>query len=451
MLGIAAGTLALARHRDLNSERARSAALEREIEALQRRLDAADAPFAGTPGCLPGAEREATAPDLPAEEHIDLIARRVEHIRGLSFEVEVEPTFLPPRRVAGRAARLLSDEYPRRAARAEEIILVALGAIPEDTDLRDTLLELLETQVAGFYVPETQEMVVPRDEPGARLRPDQAMTLAHELEHALAHQVLGLPIRQDPFTEDADGAVASLALVEGDATLTMQHYAALHVPPQDQLLLLVDPRLTQARDALESAPHYLVRSLAFPYDEGLNFACTLYAHENWAAIDAAYDSPPSTTAQVLFPDRYARRERPVSPRRQSRPDDGWRLRHRTTIGAANLMWLFQAPGGEPAKAIGRERQRARAWDGGEVALFTKDGEAAVGMALVQRDGEGDLCASIEDWYRAVLKGAQEAETVAAAERFALDHEDRAAVLKCPGDEVRLGVAPDLDTARDLVN
>ena len=61
---------------------------------------------------------------------------------------------------------------------------------------------------------------------------------------------------------------------------------------------------------LDSTPYVLRQSLAFPYVEGLAFVTTLLSSSGWDAVNAAYGDPPSSTEQVLHPEKYVAGEAP---------------------------------------------------------------------------------------------------------------------------------------------
>lgn len=381
------------------------------------------------------------------------IARTVERLRGLRFRRLPRPTFVS-RGELGRRAAASVGEYPDAQADADGRALVALGALPPGSDLKALLRRALGAAVAGFYDPESGELVV--GAPGAgtgtggagrRLGPAERVTLAHELEHALADQRLGLPAAVErPPAGQADAALGALAVVEGDATLTMQRYSLASLGLADQLSMLA--QALPAQGQLDRLPAYLAQRLTFPYLQGMAFVCRLHADGGWAAVDRAYDRPPATSAQVLFPERYAAGERAADPRDPPAPPAPWRQAGRETFGAADLLWLFQAPGGDKARALDGAMGRVAAWAGGELLTFADGDRTAVGLALAERAGAGGLCGSMRAWYQAAFP---EGRAVAAAAGEAMARQGRTghAVLRCQGGEVRLGVAPDLDTARAL--
>jgi hypothetical protein len=335
-----------------------------------------------------------------APRTLEAVARSVEEVRGLRFRRLPSPTYLPRREVAARAARFV-DEYPPEREDLDETALVALGTLPAGTDLRSTLSRALGDQVVGFYDDDSGELVVASDR-GRDLDPEAAVTLAHELEHALADQNFELPGGDVPPPGREDAAAAESALVEGDATLTMQLWALRNLALRDQLEL----GATADRGVFETLPDFVQRSLLFPYTEGLGFVCARYETGGWAAVDAAYRDPPDTTAEILFPERYGRAEPPVEPPAPPAPGPGWQALGHAALGAADLWFLFQAPGGDPRRALDHPRARAGAWAGGRVDVWTRGKERVVAVTLAERPGAPPLCESVRTFAtRAGLAGA----------------------------------------------
>lgn len=373
------------------------------------------------------------------------IASLVAEVRQLRFERRVDASFLRPKPMKRRVRALFFEDYPRRRALLDQRLLETLGAIPAGTDLIETLDRLVTTQVGGFYVPETKELVVASN-PRRELSPFAEVILSHELEHALADQALGLPTPEESSPRRADIELAAHALVEGDATLAMQLYAVRALSLSDQIGLGSDPAVARATAALPDLPHYVRRSFEFPYAEGLLFVCDLYSRGGWRAVNRAYQRPPGSTAQILFPQWYEQGETPEPVRGADAVGSGWERRITYGFGAADLLWLFEAPGNEPDRALDDIAARVSGWDGGLVQLWTKGAETAVGLYVAQREGAPSLCDSLADWYRASFPDATE-HGADALTRFSGDSE---AVLNCTGREVRIGIAPDVTTADALV-
>jgi hypothetical protein len=327
------------------------------------------------------------------------IAREVERLRRLRFRALPRPHYVRQQEM-NRRIRAEFARAPGRNLEASQRALTALGAIPPGTDLKQLAGDELASQVAGYYDPRTRELVVLSDAEKS-LNAFERVTLSHELEHALADQRLGLPGDPDataPPQGGEDANTAQTALVEGDATLLMEAFAAGNLSPGDALGVLGS---IGSAGSSGSLPHYLEASETFPYLDGEGFVCHLYKRGGWAAVDGAYRRPPVSTAQILFPARYDRNERPVAPPPPASPGPGWKRSYTSAVGAADLLWLFEAPGDRTGKALSQPRARAGAWAGGRGVVWTKGRRSAFTMALVERRGARPrLCASMRAWAKA---------------------------------------------------
>ena len=371
---------------------------------------------------------------------VEEIAQRVEEIRGHEFGQEVTTTFVTADEMDQRVSEIVAAEYTAEQADTDRRVLSALGAVPADVDLRALQEELLSGQVAGYYDSKTGELFVLADESSSGLDPVAQITLAHELTHALTDQAFGLP--DEVLGGTTDAALAALAFVEGDAILTQQQFSVAAIPVADQLALITDPRLFDAQAALEQVPSYLRSQLEFPYLEGAGFACDLYQEGGWDAVDAAYGDLPTTTAQILFPERGDPAARAPVP---TTPSTSWRHVAADTFGAAQLLWLFEAPGGDPGAALDDPLGEVESWAGGRVDLWVDGSSSAVSLTLTDVAADGALCDAVAAWYAAAFPEDQQSDTAAGTD-VTWDGADQDAALRCAGHEVRLGIGPDPDTA-----
>jgi hypothetical protein len=239
-------------------------------------------------------------------------------------------------------------------------------------------------------------------------------------------------------------------VVEGDATLTMQRWALAHLSITDQLSMLSgSPQLQQSQEDLEAMPHFIQQQLSFPYLDGLGFACALEREGGWAAVDRAYDEPPASTDQVLFPNRYDPNADPIDPADTGDAGAGWKSSLTGSFGAAELKWLFEAPGGETAAAVADPLMSTGAWGGGELELWTDGDESALGVALAERRASDGLCESITEWYSASFSDDDESSDGEPA--LVAEGGEQTAVITCPDDEVRIGIGPNLEVARAIAD
>jgi hypothetical protein len=376
--------------------------------------------------CLAGdvtpAVANADVPEDPAAL-VRQVSRRVEKLRELDYSHPVEARFLAPAAMSRRLDVLSRRELPEGPVKREGEVLELLGALPAGSDLGEVEREALSSQVIGLYDPETTELLVERS---GSAGPEEQMTLAHELEHALADQRLDLSLPKGYAT--ADRVLAKVAVVEGDATLTMTRYALAELGLV-QLSALGQGSLPAQRE-FDALPYYIQRSLLFPYLEGLRLVCYRWLKGGWDAVDDLYARPPASSDQVMFPVRYGEGE-PADPPETGSPGRGWKPLVRRDLGAAELEWLLGAPGGDPEEALPKPRALAAAWAGGDVTLWGRGDERALAVALVQRDGVRTLCGAMSAWGEVGPPG------------------DSETAVDCDGPRVRMGIAPSAAEARRI--
>jgi hypothetical protein len=169
-------------------------------------------------------------------------------------------------------------------------------------------------------------------------------------------------------------------------------------------------------------------------------------------VNEAYADPPKTTAEILFPERYIFKIKPKDPTDPPTPS-GWRTKDVYGLGAADLLWLFQAPSGHLQPKLMRNAQAVKRWNGGEVHVFRRGKSTAISMALVDggEDPKGKkaaptLCRRVNDWYSTAF---DDAEKKRVKRTVTWRHDKRVASLVCTKEGPRLSIAPDAGTSSAL--
>lgn len=369
----------------------------------------------------------------------------VERVRGLRRRRPLRTSIVSADVLERELRRDAAREYRPEEAALDRRALVLLGAIRPELELRRTLVGAAADGVLGFYDTERRRMVVVREGAG-RLDDFELEVLGHEIVHALVDARLDPPAGRD---EDdwGDTHTAAAALEEGDASVVELRLVGVLEGGRALRELLYS---TPAEDAFArpDLPHFLAASFVFPYLEGIGFVCRLYERGGWGAVDAAYRRPPTTTAEILFPDRYLARERALPLPRTGRLPPPWKRPRNAggAFGAADLLWLFEAPGDRRAAALSRPLERAAAWGGGRIELWTRGPDSAVVLALAQRGGDAGLCESMTSWYAAAFQDARRSGTVS---ETAFSTPKQAAVVACTGQGVVVAIGPDRATVRRL--
>jgi hypothetical protein len=393
------------------------------------------------------------APGL--DDDIRAISERVERIRKLRFVGDVDTRLVPRAEVGARFVRGFERQYTAVEAAQDERVLVELGLIPEGVDLRELGTRFLTEGVAGFYSPWRKRLFAAAT--NGELTPFDEVVLAHELDHALTDQVLGLPgtISRDALL--ADVMLAHLALVEGDATLAMSRYGAARLEPEalDAFLGRFSGRVVSARPDI---PYVLLRSSEFPYYEGLLFACAAWSRAEWSAVDAMYARPPASTAEIVFPGRYHAApgvRLPPSPRALS---GRWEEIGSQSLGVFDLMLLLEnadmVASGQTVP--GSHADEVRGWDGGVLRAWERGSDTAVHVALVDAGVETDagrrkrrLCGVLAGWFEKTFPAAAPLERdIAGAEMWL--NGDTFTGLRCRGRLVAMAIGPSVAVVERLL-
>ena len=164
-------------------------------------------------------------------------------------------------------------------------------------------------------------------------------------------------------------------MYEGDASLTMAQWAAGNLGPAELLQILGASADPQAGAALNRAPAILRAPLEFPYTTGLNFVSAAYGQGQWPAVDAFYGRMPTSTEQILHPDKYAAAEAPVQVAMPAdlakRLGPGWSVPLQDTFGELQLGIWLQEGGVDEAAATAA----AAGWGGDRLAVLEGPGGA----------------------------------------------------------------------------
>src|SRR6266403_3308285 len=211
----------------------------------------------------------------------------------------------------------LDEETTPAQMHAAEATLERLGLAPPDFHYRALMLRVLTEQVAGYYDPKSGEFHLADwiDLDGQR------PVMAHELTHALQDQHFNLRRFERWPKGDSDAELAAHALVEGEATLVMIQYDFEQQGMKldlSKIASLTDGMLEQDNDndaknypVLAGAPKVLKENLQFPYLYGAGFVGAVLKSRSWNGLDTSYVTLPSSTEQIMHPERFLDRDDPV--------------------------------------------------------------------------------------------------------------------------------------------
>lgn len=357
--------------------------------ALALALTACGAPATVTPppetNANTGAEEVATLPGrepTPSERRaIATLERSAERVRGLTFTSHVPVRVQTPAEITAFIQDAIEQDELERARR----FYVALGMLPPDLDVGTLIVGVMGEQVVGYYDPERDLMVI-RDDVMRELGrsgvdPESASVLVHEYVHALQDQQLGLSAAME-VERTIDGENAMSSVVEGDATLSMIGYmadsagaplSALTSDPS-RLRALLDMGMASARgDALAAAPPIVRVPLLSHYFDGLLLCATIHGRAAWPGVDGLHRTLPTTTEQVLHPEKYVAGEVGeviVLPPLPSVESAGFAVLDEDTLGELEMS-IFLGRG-----TTDRDATAGAGWDGDRVRVYERGTESA---------------------------------------------------------------------------
>lgn len=368
-------------------------------------LAACRSPEAPPPAPSPSAPDEpaASEPADPSSRLVESMMRQVEARRRLPARSRVRSVTLDRPTMMAQVQRHSDEDIPREVLRSQAIIMQAMGWVPPGYDPEKGSLELLESQLAGYYDPALKTMFLARDLPPA----EAEATLAHELVHALQdqHYDLGPRLKYRPESGDAPGSIQALA--EGDATSAMLDVMLASVGKT--ALDLPERRMTEMMEAqvmgsVESVPPVLKAALIAPYIDGLRFVNSLRRRGGWAEVDRVWKNPPVTTEQLLHLDKYDLHEPPLAV--PLPPLDalggGFRVAFSDLMGEQTLRILLEQ------SASGREaRDGAAGWGGDRMTLLSRSREGRDEWLVTWRirfDGEHVRCPDAAEAFGLLRRG-----------------------------------------------
>jgi hypothetical protein len=258
---------------------------------------------AGGSNSTDSSESSSSSSDL--QSTVKDIQAFVEKQRGLKFKQDVDVQLVDDNQLAQLLQQDFDKERPSILETQE--VLRSLAMISPKFDLTSAEQTLLDSSVLGFYDPETKKLVVR----GTDVTPFVRDTLAHELTHALDDQWFNLNRPQLDNADDETG-FGFTALVEGDAVRveeaylkTMSSSERAEVTKEQQDLLLAHPEIF-------ALPQVLIDMTQEPYTDGPQLVNAILDAGQQPRLDAAFQQPPTTSEQVIDPDKFLNGEGAVA-------------------------------------------------------------------------------------------------------------------------------------------
>ncbi len=319
-----------------------------------------------------------STPRTREQRHIAKTLENVSLVRQLKATRAVPGVTLDRDAMLARVRAKFEKEVPRVSIERDGHVLELAGLAPIGFDYLGETMRLLDAQLGGFYDPDTGEMVLAGDLSGQAA----GSALSHELVHALQDQHWNLKSRMHYRPGESDTSLAISALAEGDATSAMMDIMIRSLSNDRTALDIDDDLLTSQLEAGmdlgagANVPHVVKAGLIAPYADGMRFVHALRRSGGWDEVNRAWERSPTTTEQILHPDKWKKGEGAiaVAAPESEHLGEGWTRGFDDTNGDLSFALTFaEWFGSKPGRAAASD------WGGDRMALFESGTKLALAM------------------------------------------------------------------------
>ncbi|MHC4777407.1 MAG: hypothetical protein ACYTFG_02390 [Planctomycetota bacterium] len=313
------------------------------------------------------------------------VARKMAKARQLEFKRDVTIGVKTEKELLAFLESSIDEELPPGKIEAIQKAYSKMGLLPPDMDLRKTFLDMMTSQVGGFYNPKTKRLFLIDRRSTKKKNPTQAMmemvlkrfgmssddlVTAHELTHALQDQHFGLEKMDRVSKGNDDRILAMKCVVEGDATVAMYEPLFEKMPMARGMMRMqnLDSSSAAMGPEMKNVPDILKVPLTFPYIAGAKLVGKIKEEGGWEAVNALFEDLPLSTEQVLHPEKYSgKRDDPVFIEfddEKSLPPGGWELLEANSFGELGTRIFLDEI--LPKRLA---HSAAKGWDGDRFAAY----------------------------------------------------------------------------------
>jgi len=284
------------------------------------------------------------------------IVAKLPEVRQLSFKNEVALDVETGEQVRQHMGEAMAKYAKEHDLQDDRKVGVMLAMWPQDFLPEKVGMDMETSLLLGFYNHESKQMVLLAGDDTATAQVVDGsgkpipfpyineMTLAHELTHALQDQHFDLS-RMSQIKHDDDRRLAFRAIVEGDATLTGVLYTlkGIHREQGLELLSEIFNISSAVPREMASVPDTLTIPGGFPYGSGTRFVAYAHKHGGFAAVNELLRNPPTTTHEILDPQKYFGHPSPsakIEMHGYEKTLPGWKFIDENTMGELMMIALI---------------------------------------------------------------------------------------------------------------
>ena len=263
-----------------------------------------------------GGTGEARAFSVPEEEWFGKVKDLTTKSRDLPLKQEVEVEFTDWEGMAQVVSETIRPQRtPEQQAKLSRAY-AAMGFVSPATDVTREITNLLASQLGAALYKGDNKIAFNQD--GSLTSVYDRAALAVAFDHVLQGQNFDLGKVPVPTQTNDDAYTAADALLTGDASIIkLRHMMYDTAAPTEDLK--TSPTALSKEDFNAVTP-FVREYFLFPYTAGQNFVEVLHEKGRWKSVNAAIQSPPGSTAEILHPELYLADE-PFVPEAYDWPAD----------------------------------------------------------------------------------------------------------------------------------
>jgi hypothetical protein len=307
----------------------------------------------------------------------------IEKETALPFKAAVSVTAVDGGAFNDRLSAVRLNPAMDRARRAEGT-LKALGIIEPGVNLAEQVKRLSTGSVTAFYDVKANELVVKN----GQLTPFVLKTIVHEMVRANYDQHFELD-RPNLVTADDETGVAWDSLVEGAASRIESRFVAA-LPENDRKSVQAEQQRV-AGQLPKDLPDYVLIQYAFPYGTGPRFVDAVMNGGGAAKVNAAFSAPPSTTEQIIHPEKFLGGE---GPRQMANPAADGAVVRSGSLGQLMLTLMLAQ-----VLESGEAESAADGWGADRYVVWQNGGQTCVRLSIDMDTPEkvAEMGQALADW------------------------------------------------------
>jgi len=292
---------------------------------------------------LSSTESQFRTPDVEMSQLMDNVQNQVSTIRELGILVDNPRYVISQSQVRDILKSIFQERHTRESLQDKVRVLSVLGLVNPTYDLYLKSLNDLGEGLGGGYFPWSDELFVIGD----GFSGIEKFVYAHEYVHSLVDQHYHLD-EVGVYPEclhDTDRCSSIAALVEGDATSLMYKWLESYAS-EEEIAEIEQAQFSPINEAITSEdfpPPYAIRDMHFKYVDGENFVNYLLELGGWGLVNEAYRNMPTSSEQILHPEKYLSGEIPLQVDARDLDDilgGDWRHLTTETLGELTTQMIL---------------------------------------------------------------------------------------------------------------